>query len=56
VIEVKSHEAAFIHSDCPDKICVHTGFIAYDGQSASCLPNKVVITVKKANDDYDAII
>lgn len=34
---------AFASSDCPDKICVRSGVLRFPGQSAACLPNRVVI-------------
>ncbi len=51
---VKNNSIAFIHSDCPDKICVNTGFINKSGQTAVCLPNKMVIRLKINNDDNQA--
>ena len=32
-------------SDCPDQICVHTGWLTSAGQTAVCLPFKVVLKV-----------
>ena len=32
-------------ANCPDKICVHTGWIEYDGQLIVCLPHKLIVTV-----------
>jgi len=32
-------------SDCPDLICVHTGWLTSAGQTAVCLPFKVVLKV-----------
>ena len=45
VFEVRGGRAAFIHSDCPDQICVHTGFIGESGQLAACLPNRVALRI-----------
>jgi len=36
---------AFYSSDCPDQICVRRGFLHLPGQSAVCLPNRVVLTI-----------
>lgn len=38
-------EAAFAESDCPDKICVRTGKLKKSGQSAACLPNKIIVRI-----------
>ena len=46
---VKNHAIAFISSDCPDKICVRTGYISRAGQTAACLPNHVIIRITGAN-------
>ena len=35
-IEVKNGKVAVTQSDCPDKICVNTGFIDKGGQTAVC--------------------
>jgi hypothetical protein len=43
--EVKNGAAAFTSSDCPDKICVNTGFINSPGQMAVCMPNRVSLTI-----------
>lgn len=32
-------------SECPDQICVHTGWLTSAGQNAVCLPFKVVLKV-----------
>lgn len=37
-------------ADCPDRICVQTGKIRYAGQSIICLPHKVVVEIKEAED------
>ena len=45
VFIVQNGQAAFIASDCPDKICINTGFIYRSGQSAACLPNLVYMVI-----------
>jgi len=45
VFQVKNNAIAFIESDCPDKICVNTGFISKPGQMAVCLPNHLMLKV-----------
>jgi hypothetical protein len=44
-ISVRGGMVGFIRSDCPDKVCVHSGFLSIPGQSAVCLPNRVVVRV-----------
>jgi len=36
---------AFIESDCPDKICIRSGRLNKVGQSAACLPNKLLLKI-----------
>jgi hypothetical protein len=49
-IAVRNGAVGFIASDCPDKICVHTGFLSLPGQAAVCLPNRVVVQVAAARE------
>ena len=50
VFEIKNHSAAFVHSNCPDKVCVNTGFLTSSDQKAVCLPNKAVLTIIDGDD------
>ncbi|MCL2492967.1 MAG: NusG domain II-containing protein [Clostridiales bacterium] len=45
VFQVKNDSIAFTKSDCPDQICVHTGFISKPGQMAACLPNDLMLKI-----------
>ncbi len=51
---------AFIASDCPDQICVHTGKIHRPGEYAACLPNGIILKIvsegERDDDDVDIII
>jgi len=38
-------EIKFESADCPDKICVRTGALKNNGDTAVCLPAKVIVTV-----------
>jgi len=49
IFSVKNHAIAFIASDCPDKVCVRTGYISHAGQTAACLPNRVIIRITAAD-------
>ncbi|MDR1580069.1 MAG: NusG domain II-containing protein [Synergistaceae bacterium] len=44
-IAVRDGAVGFVASDCPDKVCVHSGFLSLRGQSAVCLPNRVTVRV-----------
>ena len=45
VIEIKSGKIRVVHSDCPQKICIKTGWIKNSGQIIACVPNRVVIMI-----------
>jgi len=51
---------AFIESDCPDKVCIHTGKLRTAGQFAACLPNGIVVKIvpekERGKDDADIVI
>ena len=48
-LELKDNQISFLETDCPDKICVRTGFISKVGQSAVCLPNRIVVKITGGN-------
>ena len=55
-IAVRGGAVGFVHSDCRDKICIHSGFLSTPGQSAVCLPNKVVLRVAvRKGDALDSV-
>ncbi|WP_434578650.1 NusG domain II-containing protein [Thermoanaerobacterium thermosaccharolyticum] len=45
VVEIKNGKVRMKESDCPDQICVKTGWIEKEGQQIVCLPNRVVVRV-----------
>lgn len=52
-LAVSGGTIAFVESDCPDKICVHTGKLEKAGDIAVCVPNKLSVVIKShgiAND------
>ncbi|MFQ5866912.1 MAG: NusG domain II-containing protein [bacterium] len=55
-IEVKEGRIRVLKSDCPQKICVQTGWISKPGQTIICVPNKVLIEIVGiSNAEYNAI-
>lgn len=46
IIEVEKGRIRFKHADCPDKICVNTGWLEKAGDTAVCLPNRAVVTIE----------
>ncbi len=44
-------------SDCPDKICMETGKLCRAGDTAVCVPNRVVVTVYgESGGDVDGVV
>lgn len=50
----------FEESNCPDKICIKAGRLKTVGQSAACLPNKIILKIVAKNggksDNPDIVI
>lgn len=46
VVCIKDGQVYMKKADCPDQICVKQGRKSKDGESITCLPNKVVVEVK----------
>ena len=42
---VSDGSAGFVSSDCPDQICVRSGFISQPGQIAVCVPNRTSLLI-----------
>lgn len=57
-LEVKDGQICFMESDCPDKICIKSGYLSMRGQSAACLPNRVSVRIVKKdnNNGFDAVV
>lgn len=56
IIEIRPGEIGIVEASCPDKICIHTGFIDTNLLPITCLPNHLVIQVETEEaDGMDAI-
>lgn len=55
-VHITKQGVSVISSDCPDKICEHTGVISKAGQSIVCLPAKVSVSLVADNSAYDAVV
>lgn len=56
VIRVEHGKIAVVEANCPDKRCVHQGFIESGAAPIVCLPHQLIITViRGAERDYDAV-
>ncbi len=56
VILVEKGRIRFETADCPDKVCVKTGWLTREGNIAVCLPNRVIVKIQGENDEIDAVI
>lgn len=52
-IEVRPGSIGMISADCPDKLCVHQGFIDTSLLPITCLPNHLVIQITEENSDSE---
>lgn len=56
-LEVKDHKIRFIDSDCPDGTCEKMGFLSNQGQTAACIPAKVIVTINGTDGaSVDAVV
>ena len=55
ILVIENGEAYLIYADCPDKVCVNTGKIKYEGQTIVCLPNKLSVTVRGTDGGVDIV-
>lgn len=57
IIEAQNGKIRFLQAQCPDQVCVHTGWIQRPGQIAVCLPAEVMIKIEGVdNSDVDIIV
>ncbi len=54
-VEVANGAVRFSHSDCPDKLCVHSGALKQSGAAAACVPAGVTLRVIANNGEVDAV-
>ncbi|MCM1193429.1 MAG: NusG domain II-containing protein [Butyrivibrio sp.] len=54
-IEVRPGSIGIISADCPDRLCVHQGFISDSRLPVTCLPNRIVILLRPNTDGRDGI-
>lgn len=52
-IEVRPGSIGIISADCPDKLCVHQGFIESSLLPITCLPNRLVIQIRPPKNETD---
>lgn len=55
IIEIDDRTVRFSESTCPDKVCIRTGTLTRAGQTAVCLPNRVIVRLRGGEPEVDAI-
>lgn len=43
---IREGAVSITEASCPDKICVHEGEKKEKGEAITCLPNRVIVTIK----------
>lgn len=58
-ISIDGRSASISHATCNDQVCVRTGTLTRAGQSAVCLPHRVVLKLQAADNmdnQVDAVV
>ncbi len=56
IVKIHNHGVEMAEASCPDKVCIHEGFITKTSESIVCLPNRVHIKITGYdNNDEDVI-
>ena len=54
-IEVQNGKIRFVSAVCRDKLCVNSGWLDRNGQTAACLPERIVISIKGGDGSPDML-
>ena len=54
-IEIRDGRIRVMEAECPDKVCVRTGWLSSSAIPIVCLPNHLEISFASGNDDIDAV-
>jgi hypothetical protein len=52
-VEFKDGRVRIQQADCPDKVCVRTGWISKPGEVIVCLPYRIVVKISGERQDVD---
>lgn len=50
VLRIEAGKAYLVSANCPDLLCVNQGKIDESGETITCLPNRLTVTVYGADD------
>lgn len=54
-VEIKNGKIRVKSADCPDKVCVDSGWLESSDLPIVCLPNKLIIRFSGETDDIDSV-
>ena len=54
-VEIADGRVRVKHSDCPDQVCVHSGWSSQSGQAAACVPAGVCVQVVGGDSQVDGV-
>ena len=55
VLRIKDGKAYLVSANCPDHLCVKQGKICQTGETITCLPNRLTVTVYGADGDVELV-
>ena len=55
VVLAEKGRIRFEESNCPDKVCVKSGWLTKKGDVAVCIPNKAIIKIEGINKKIDGV-
>ena len=55
ILVIEDGRAYLSDANCPDKLCVHQGKISMTGETITCLPNKLTVTVFGTEQSVDLV-
>ena len=50
ILRIENGEAYLVSANCPDHLCVKQGKIDQNGETITCLPNRLTVTVCSAEE------
>lgn len=55
ILHIEDGKAWLSDANCPDKLCVRQGKISKEGETITCLPNKLTVTVYGVENSVELI-
>lgn len=55
-VQIENGKIRMLEAECPDKTCIHMGWLSSRAMPIVCLPNHLSIEYAGAVDDVDAVI